>query len=47
MFLKEEIVNEYILKRSKIENAHNGYARIGCVGFSPSLRHQCVLCVWL
>lgn len=46
MFLKKDMIDKYILKRSEIENAHNGYAKIGCVAFSPSLRHQCVLCVW-
>lgn len=46
MHLKKDIINEFILKRSKIENAHNGYAKIGCVAFSPVLKHQCVLRVW-
>ena len=46
MFLKKDAIDEYILKRSEIENAHNGHAKIGCVAFSPSLRHQSVLCVW-
>lgn len=46
MFLKKDVIDEYIMKRSEIDNAHNGYAKIGCVAFSPNLRHQCVLCVW-
>jgi len=46
MFLKNDMINDFILKRSEIENAHNGYAKIGCVAFSPTLRHQCVLRVW-
>ncbi len=46
MFLKNDVINEYILKRSEIKNAHNGHAKIGCVAFSPNLRHQCVLRVW-
>ncbi len=46
MFLKKDTIDEYVLKRSAIENAHNGHAKIGCVAFSPNLRHQCILCVW-
>ena len=42
----KNIINEYVDLRSKINNSHNGYAKIGCVAFSPKLNHQCVLCVW-
>jgi len=40
------IINEYVSLRSNIENKDHGKAKIGCVAFSPRLKHQCVLCVW-
>lgn len=40
------IINEYVTLRSNIPNKDNGKAKIGCVAFSPKLKHQCVLCVW-
>lgn len=43
----QNIINEYVSLRSQIENKDNGKAKIGCVAFSPKLRHQCVLRVWL
>lgn len=41
-----DIMNEYVSLRSEISNNSNGRAKIGCVAFSPKLKHQCVLCVW-
>jgi len=40
------ILNTYVPLRASIENKDNGKAKIGCVAFSPKLRHQYVLCVW-
>jgi hypothetical protein len=37
------IIEEYIELRSKIQNNHNGYSKLGCVAFSPKLKHQGVL----
>lgn len=42
----QNIINEYVSLRSQIENKDNGKVKIGCVAFSPKLRHQCVLRVW-
>ena len=41
-----DIINEYVGLRADIENKDNGKAKIGCVAFSPRVKHQCVLCVW-
>ena len=41
-----DIINEYVSLRADIENKDNGKAKIGCVAFSPRVKHQCVLCVW-
>jgi hypothetical protein len=41
------IISEYIELRSKIKNNHNGYSKLGCVAFSPKLKHQRVLRVWI
>ncbi len=41
-----DIINEYVSLRAEIENKDNGKVKIGCVAFSPKLKHQCVLCVW-
>ena len=37
------IIDEYVMLRSKIQNNHNGYSKLGCVAFSPKLKHQGVL----
>ena len=37
------ILNEQVILRAKIENKNNGKAKIGCVAFSPNIKHQCVL----
>jgi len=37
------IIEEYVELRSKIPNNHNGYSKLGCVAFSPKLKHQGVL----
>jgi len=37
------IIEDYIELRSKIPNNHNGYSKLGCVAFSPKLKHQRVL----
>ena len=42
-----EIIKPYIKIRSQIENNHNGHSKLGCVAFSPKLKHQRVLCVWI
>lgn len=41
------IINEYVEVRSKLANNHNGHSKLGCVAFSPKLKHQRVLCFWL
>lgn len=41
------IIREYVDIRSKINNNHNGKSKLGCVAFSPKLKHQKVLRVWL
>jgi hypothetical protein len=41
-----QILNNYVPLRAKIPNNDNGKAKIGCVAFSPKLKHQCVLRVW-
>jgi hypothetical protein len=41
------IINEYIELRANIPNNHNGHSKLGCVAFSPKLKHQRVLCVWI
>jgi len=41
-----DIINEYVGLRADIKNKDNGKAKIGCVAFSPRVKHQCVLCVW-
>ena len=41
------MLNEYKVARSRILNEHNGHVKLGCVAFSPKLKHQCVLCVWV
>ena len=40
------LVNEYMCIRCDIENDCNGKMKLGCVAFSKSIKHQCVLCVW-
>ena len=40
------ITNEYASLRSQIPNNSNGKVKLGCVAFSPKIKHQCVLCVW-
>ena len=42
----QNILNNYVPLRAKIENHSNGKVKIGCVAFSPKLNHQCVLRVW-
>ena len=44
--LVSAIVDEYACLRCDIENNHNGKMKLGCVAFSPKLKHQYVLCVW-
>lgn len=39
------LIAEFVDERAKIENAHKGHSKIGCVAFSPKLSHQCVLCL--
>ena len=41
-----QMVNEYACLRCDIENDNNGKMKLGCVAFSPHLKHQYVLCVW-
>jgi hypothetical protein len=41
------IIDNYVVLRSKIKNNHNGHSKLGCVAFSPKLNHQRVLCVWV
>ena len=41
------IISDYVELRSTIKNNHNGYSKLGCVAFSPKLKHQGVLCVWI
>lgn len=41
------IIDEYVELRSNIPNNHSGHSKLGCVAFSPKLKHQRVLCVWV
>tara|TARA_B100000795_G_C22789442_1_gene436173 strand:+ start:83 stop:235 length:153 start_codon:yes stop_codon:yes gene_type:complete len=41
------IIQPYIEMRSQIENNHNGHSKLGCVAFSPKLKHQGVLLFWV
>ena len=43
----QNILYPYVEKRAMISNKHNGYAKLGCVAFSPKLKHQCVLRFWV
>ncbi len=40
------ILDEYVCLRCDVENNHNGKMKLGCVAFSASHNHQCVLRVW-
>ncbi len=40
------IINDYVSLRASIENNDNGKVKLGCVAFSPKVKHQCVLRVW-
>ena len=40
------IIDEYACIRCDIDNEHNGKMKLGCVAFSDTIKHQCVLCVW-
>lgn len=41
------IISDFVELRSKIKNNHNGHSKLGCVAFSPKLKHQRVLRVWV
>ena len=40
------ILNDYVCLRCDIENNHSGKMKLGCVAFSDTHKHQCVLRVW-
>lgn len=44
--LLNTIINDYVSLRASTENNDNGKVKLGCVAFSPKLKHQCVLRVW-
>jgi|TARA_B100000287_G_C20235497_1_gene623935 hypothetical protein len=37
------IIDTYVPLRASIPNYDNGKAKIGCIAFSPKIKHQCVL----
>ena len=49
MAFNKNIINfdKYVNLRAKIINSHNGRSKLGCIAFSPKLKHQRVLQVWL